>query len=940
MVIGCGGGAAPVSSQSSAPTSAAVPAPAAPAPVEPAPAGPAVAGPAADVEGFETATVGSLPAGWAVAGTVKDIAFAAARGNTGNVLQIVTTGDGGGTIKRALEVARYRGKRVAVSVRGSCQPVRRARAVVGVDIARSGARGYGDRARTQRIELPAWREYRTVFDVAADATGLDLVVAASGASTIQIDDITVSVLGDAGIGDEPPRALDGRALENVAAFARLYGVVRYFHPSDGAAALDDAAWQRFVVRGVREVESAADAAALEVRLEKLFAPIAPSVAIYPQGQEAPAAAAVSPPAVHWSHSGVGISPDSLYRSTRGAGARRLVTTITTQIDPARVRGKELAVTLRARAQLSGDQPDVGLWIAEQRPGEQRGFYTEPEMQPAVGTTWTEVPVKGRISAEATQLSLGIQVIGDTEAWLEAPVVTVDGKPLAIPAWGKPDAGLAAGWRRSGDGVELAIGRAGCDAGRPCLHVRPRPPAVLDLWPWSGALGGGLAAWVPIELATRDGKTVPAATASPPASGDMALLATDRATRLAAVIIAWNVFQHFYPYFDVVRTDWMPELPRRLGEAARADGTAVLHATLRRMVYELHDGHGSVYHSSEDRSRIAPWLWEQVEGKLVVTQVAEQCACDLAPGDVVTAIDGVPAARAIAAAGALTSSGTEQFRTHVVLRDLRSGPEGGRMTIAVERKGAAHEVAVALVEGSTLPFEKRPASGEEIAPGIRYVNLDRVTEQEWKQILPELAAARGVVADMRGYPNKLSLTIPLAHVTRKPIRSAQWHVPMPARPDREGMTFTKSDWEVQPAEPFLGNVVFLTDGRAVSAAETFMGIVEAYKLGPIVGGPTAGTNGNINPFAVPGDYLLWWTGMKVLKHDGSRHHGVGILPTVPAQRTVAGVAAGRDEVLEKGIAVAQQRGKAATKPARPARGPVPAKGPAAKGPAAGATQTAP
>ena len=43
-------------------------------------------------------------------------------------------------------------------------------------------------------------------------------------------------------------------------------------------------------------------------------------------------------------------------------------------------------------------------------------------------------------------------------------------------------------------------------------------------------------------------------------------------------------------------------------------------------------------------------------------------------------------------------------------------------------------------------------------------------------------------------------------------------------------------------------------------------------------------------------------MKVLKHDGSRHHGVGIQPTVPVARTLQGVAAGRDELLEKAIAV--------------------------------------
>jgi hypothetical protein len=61
-----------------------------------------------------------------------------------------------------------------------------------------------------------------------------------------------------------------------------------------------------------------------------------------------------------------------------------------------------------------------------------------------------------------------------------------------------------------------------------------------------------------------------------------------------------------------------------------------------------------------------------------------------------------------------------------------------------------------------------------------------------------------------------------------------------------------------------------------------------------------------------DRAIWWTGMKVLKQDGSRHHGVGILPTIPASRTLEGVAARRDEVLEAGIEAARQLA------ARPAR----------------------
>jgi hypothetical protein len=62
---------------------------------------------------------------------------------------------------------------------------------------------------------------------------------------------------------------------------------------------------------------------------------------------------------------------------------------------------------------------------------------------------------------------------------------------------------------------------------------------------------------------------------------------------------------------------------------------------------------------------------------------------------------------------------------------------------------------------------------------------------------------------------------------------------------------------------------------------------------------------VNPVTLPGDYHVAWTGMRVLKYNGSRHHGVGIQPTVPAERTVRGIREGRDEVLEMGIEVVSQ-----------------------------------
>src|SRR6185295_11427220 len=99
----------------------------------------------------------------------------------------------------------------------------------------------------------------------------------------------------------------------------------------------------------------------------------------------------------------------------------------------------------------------------------------------------------------------------------------------------------------------------------------------------------------------------------------------------------------------------------------------------------------------------------------------------------------------------------------------------------------------------------------------------------------------------------------------------------------------------------GRVAFLTGPRAVSYAESVMAMIEHYRLGAIVGAPTAGTNADIAQILCPTGCPTNFPGRPVTKPDGSQHHLLGVRPTIPASRTLAGVAAGRDEVLERALA---------------------------------------
>ena len=165
--------------------------------------------------------------------------------------------------------------------------------------------------------------------------------------------------------------------------------------------------------------------------------------------------------------------------------------------------------------------------------------------------------------------------------------------------------------------------------------------------------------------------------------------------------------------------------------------------------------------------------------------------------------------------------------------------------------------------------------------------------------------RAIVCDMRGYPKGNHLFI--AHLLKEKDTSTKWmQIPQVIYPDYEKVTFQNHGWNMEPLKPTLtAKIFFLTDGRAISYAESYMGFIEHYQLATIVGQPTAGANGNVNPLQLPGGYYVTWTGMRVEKHDGSQHHGVGIIPHVPMKRTIKGVREGRDELLEKALEIAKQ-----------------------------------
>lgn len=415
------------------------------------------------------------------------------------------------------------------------------------------------------------------------------------------------------------------------------------------------------------------------------------------------------------------------------------------------------------------------------------------------------------------------------------------------------------------------------------------------------LGSGVSVQFALSV-YRDGSgTLPHADANTPETMTQAEVVSGNqdATRLADVIIAWNVYQHFYPYFDSIRIDWKSELDEALQDAEAAPDAIAFRDVLRRLVAKTGDGHGQVVLSSPPLYQL-PFDWDWIENHLVITAVLGPDVGGIVRGDIVEAIDGAEVAKALVGEESLIAASTPQLKLKKMLYALAARYDDQPVMLKA-RHANGEDSDVEIVPRKNLFFEEamtcRPL--QELEPGIWYVNLSGSNEKDWENAMANLAKAKGIVVDLRNYVRQNGAVL-LSHMIDHPVLSQQYSYHVVAKPDRHDVARDVLQTVLYPQPPhFGGKLAFLADGWTVSYNETLLSYAATAKLGAIVGGPSAGINGHIGSVSLPGGYQIAFTGTEVLNPDGSKFFGLGIKPDIPAAQTIAGVRDGRDEMLEMG-----------------------------------------
>ena len=711
-----------------------------------------------------------------------------------------------------------------------------------------------------------------------------------------------------------------KQTDKIIDYAKTYGLVKYFYPGDEAAKLD---WDGFNVFATQQLLDKNK----KVQLAELFK-WAPSIYFSDHEKKNDTSylkLLTKDNAIYWQHIGNGKGKiGTRYKSAR-VNRKAIVLpnsnndygTLHQLID--REDYQERKLTAKAKIRISGTFKGRAYLSIRYKPTNQPWReFTSKKIKETRGD-WMEIEVAHEISKNIERVAIVLYSICQT-GYIDVDGITLvsqDIKNMSKKVLIQEDfsnSKLGDSWKAFGPNQDFKIlkngrkemfFRASRTKGKlqeiePLYSNQIPNPKIMKI-----QLTGDSQISFPLVLPSVDSVTLP----KPPKKiwedfysrieaidPDEQLLSSE-SVRLSNIIKVWNVFQHFYPYFESTEVDWEDQLRIAIKRNKKDKDKSDHILTLKKMVAKLHDSHIGVYSSNE--IFYPPFALEWIENKLVVS-AASNTIKEIKQGDIVASINGIAASK---------------YFDSILLQSSGAHFERKKYKAIYEALGGEREEAISLTitsAKSTIPFAKKINEDEfksiiDIRPeqayfepldSIKYIDLTRVTWDFIQEELEDISTSKGLIFDLRGYPKWRTHEI-VRHFTLDTLESIHTYSNRYSYPNRVNTESIRDEIiKYFPKKPLMDMPkVFLTNANAISYSETFLNIVSHYKLASIVGSRTAGSTGLTNRIFLYGNISIPWTGQKVTDQNGNVFHGIGVPPDHEVNRTIDGVRKNKDEVFE-------------------------------------------
>jgi C-terminal processing protease CtpA/Prc len=282
-------------------------------------------------------------------------------------------------------------------------------------------------------------------------------------------------------------------------------------------------------------------------------------------------------------------------------------------------------------------------------------------------------------------------------------------------------------------------------------------------------------------------------------------------------------------------------------------------------------------------------------------MAEQTCLKI--GDVISKVEGKPLAEVIKARLPYypASNLSTQMRD-LALDILRAN--SNNLNINYIRKGKEFDLQLKLYKKSELDYYRgyrRDLGGESfklLDNNIGYVTLKNIRKEDIPSIKRQFFNTKGVIIDIRNYPNTSVLYALVPFFTNKRMPFAKFTLPSINNP---GEFIMSKPLKVSgPKKVYLGKLVVLVNEWTQSESEFTTMALQTGRDTTVLGSTTAAADGNVTTIMLPGNLRTRISGVGIYYPDGRETQGIGIVPDIEVLPTINGIKANQDEQLEAAI----------------------------------------
>jgi C-terminal processing protease CtpA/Prc len=389
-------------------------------------------------------------------------------------------------------------------------------------------------------------------------------------------------------------------------------------------------------------------------------------------------------------------------------------------------------------------------------------------------------------------------------------------------------------------------------------------------------------------------------------------------QLLALFRFWNIIEYWFPYRDVMGEDWDAVLSDFIPRLFAARNRQDYLLEMAMVVAKVHDSHANLrdalYVRPPAGRKLPPFSIRLVEGQPFIWRrfdiiesdpelVGATSADQLRFGDLIRKVDGRPVDGLFQEAGPYVGASNETSKAYQISQFLLKGDDDD-VLVEVERYGQVTSVTNRRVPRESLDINVQhwhDRDGEAfqlLSEDVAYLKLSIVESEKVTDYIRAAAETKGLIIDVRSYPSDsvvFSLGQHLVDTSTPFVRFTHGDLTNP------GSFVWTEPLAIEPKVPYYdGKVTILVDEATMSSAEYHAMAFRAAPNAVVIGSQTAGADGNFSAIPLPGGLSAGISGIGVFYPDKTPTQRVGIVPDIEISPTIAGLRAGRDEVLEEAL----------------------------------------